>query len=740
MSETTNLKLFKHDEPLETNTNTFDIDKSMNQNWDKIDSFAGSVNSKISELESNIESLEERTTNLETKVDKHDTDIKDLQSKSQELEEDSQAFRDFLSNITPQGEAQGKTIKVTDSARLPCEITIVPNNEQETSEASANTLDLTKLEVVSTYECTVDSKKENEITITSTNNSGASYVRFKTKLKAGTWYVKSTYEKISDTDIDTTGKITAQKVSDWSFVFGTSKTVNNANFTLEEDTEIYVTFNIKGTADISTDIITARFYNLMFSKENIDYTPFVPQKPSFEYPSEIETIGNNINVFNDINYKGTKVTSASDMTNKPYSEISLESNQYYVARIHFEDGTYATGNNFMLYGYSESKQQITTIPNGTAKLHSNATEIKYAKIGANTTGASAYQNKVIKGVKIEKVSNSTGVATAYSNYENGSINLKIQNKNIAPINETDWELTENNTIKNKARNEGKRITELNLKKGQTLKTSFKLISKPAKSSSFVGYINSNSTTETNLSFGSFQTYSLDTIYTRTFTATEDCLVYLILWGNADSETFEFQFWIELDDATDYIVHEEQNYELDIQQEMLAGDKIDLKNNKEIHHFGFIDTYQKNDIKVTEVQSSGEYKRYSCHLKATDRKLKETLKIFCTHLEYAGSRWNDVEGICGWENGTNFCIVTTDENLNTADKLKTFLISNHVKLYYELATPTELDLTETQKKQLKEIEKAYTYKGTTNISTDSVATIDLKYSKDIETLLAVTEEE
>ena len=174
--------------------------------------------------------------------------------------------------------------------------------------------------------------------------------------------------------------------------------------------------------------------------------------------------------------------------------------------------------------------------------------------------------------------------------------------------------------------------------------------------------------------------------------------------------------------------------------MLAGDKIDLKNDKEIHHFGFIDTYQMNDINVTEVQSSGEYKRYSCHLKATDRKLKETLKIFCTHLEYAGSRWNDVEGICGWENGTNFCIVTTDENLNTADKLKTFLISNHVKLYYELATPTELDLTETQKNQLKEMGKAYTYKGTTNISTDSVAIVDLKYSKDIETLLAVTEEE
>lgn len=610
MSETTNLKLYKHDEPLETNTNAFDIDKSMNQNWDKIDSFAGTVNSKTADIESNIEALEKRTTSLETKVDKHDTDIEDLQSKSQELEEDSQAFRDFLSNIMPQGEAEGEIIKVTDSARLPCEIKIIPNDEQETSEASANILDLTKLELRSSSKCTVDSKSENEITITSTAEAGVSYVRFKIKLKAGTWYFNEAFEILEGNSVADTGKIFGHK-PDWSLAFNTWQASQKVSFTLEEDTELYFSFNVKGSADETTDIIKIRFYNLMFTKENIDYTPFIPQKPSFEYPSEIETVKN-------------------------------------------------------------------------------------------------------------------------------KINLKIQNKNIAPINETDWELTENNTIKNKARNAGLDLTEFDLKKGQTVKVSIKMVSKPSVSTSFSGYV--DGTNVSSFGFNWIHGFNLNQIYTRTYTATEDCRIKYTLWGNANSDIFEFQLWAELDDTTDYIVHEEQNYELDIQQEMLAGDKIDLKNDKEVHHFGFIDTYQKNDIKVTEVQSSGEYKRYSCDLKATDRKLKETLKIFCTHLEYAGSRWNDVEGICGWENGTNFCIVTTDENLNTADKLKTFLISNHVKLYYELATPTELDLTETQKNQLKEMGKAYTYKGTTNISTDSVAIVDLKYSKDIETLLAVTEEE
>ena len=38
MSETTHLKLFKHDNP-ETNKNLFDITKSLNENWNKIDEY-----------------------------------------------------------------------------------------------------------------------------------------------------------------------------------------------------------------------------------------------------------------------------------------------------------------------------------------------------------------------------------------------------------------------------------------------------------------------------------------------------------------------------------------------------------------------------------------------------------------------------------------------------------------------------------------------------------------------------
>ena len=50
MSETTNLKLKKHDN-VTTNTNQFDVENYMNGNWDKLDEFAGQVNGKTAELQ-----------------------------------------------------------------------------------------------------------------------------------------------------------------------------------------------------------------------------------------------------------------------------------------------------------------------------------------------------------------------------------------------------------------------------------------------------------------------------------------------------------------------------------------------------------------------------------------------------------------------------------------------------------------------------------------------------------------
>ena len=53
MSNTTNLNLFKHDNP-STNTNPFNIESALNENWDKIDTYAGNTNTAISTINNNL--------------------------------------------------------------------------------------------------------------------------------------------------------------------------------------------------------------------------------------------------------------------------------------------------------------------------------------------------------------------------------------------------------------------------------------------------------------------------------------------------------------------------------------------------------------------------------------------------------------------------------------------------------------------------------------------------------------
>lgn len=155
------------------------------------------------------------------------------------------------------------------SLDYPAPIQTVKDSVKVTS-CNANVLDLTTLTAVNTIECTTENKKENEITLTSTNKTGASYVRFKGKVKAGTWYVKKEFEVLSGTGTNYTGRVFIQD-ADWNNVLVLNKNLKEGSFTLEEDKELYITLIAKETTDTSTEVIKIRFYNLMISKDDVDF-------------------------------------------------------------------------------------------------------------------------------------------------------------------------------------------------------------------------------------------------------------------------------------------------------------------------------------------------------------------------------------------------------------------------------------------------------------------------------------
>lgn len=121
------------------------------------------------------------------------------------------------------------------------------------------------------------------------------------------------------------------------------------------------------------------------------------------------------------------------------------------------------------------------------------------------------------------------------------------------------------------------------------------MSKPTASTSFSFYKNETGTFEHSETFGfaNINTFSLNQVYTKTYTATRDCTLRYILWGNANADIFEFQFWAELAETTDYEVHKEESVTIPVQQEMLSGDYFDEKTKEEAHIWG------KNVLNGTE---------------------------------------------------------------------------------------------------------------------------------------------
>lgn len=74
MSETANLKLFKNDNPT-TNTKKFDVEKSLNENWDKLDENAGNVNEKTKKLEETDSAIQADITKLKETTKQNATEI-----------------------------------------------------------------------------------------------------------------------------------------------------------------------------------------------------------------------------------------------------------------------------------------------------------------------------------------------------------------------------------------------------------------------------------------------------------------------------------------------------------------------------------------------------------------------------------------------------------------------------------------------------------------------------------------
>ena len=321
-----------------------------------------------------------------------------------------------------------------------------------------------------------------------------------------------------------------------------------------------------------------------------------------------------------------------------------------------------------------------------------------------------------------------------------NVNEVVCNKNILKILGLGerWEYTEKG-IKNLYANPGIKISQLNLKKGQTVEIGFLLLSKVNNDISFVNFVNDK--TGAIASFANIQNYNVNTVYKKKYTATDDCTIKTVLYGNVNEEIFEFQLWAEYNQiSSTYIKYQEQTITMPVQQEMLQGDYFDFENEKEVHKWNLL-SFTGNEAwsllsGATSVFLLGNVsgQTYGGHNFS-----------MCTHFKYD----TRVGGMANLQDETfamqyeYSALYVKCNKFTTVEEWKAYLKSQYengtpIKLAYITANITELSFTDEQKVVAKKIkETLHTYKNITHIySTDETGPImNVEYAKDLNTTIS-----
>lgn len=315
MSQTTNLKLFKHDNP-STNENQFDVESALNQNWDKIDTAYGNLNiNKVDKVEGKGLSTNDFTDELKTKLEGlnnyNDTEIKkdieDIKSKQIIQNTKLEEIDDNQIHLTSE---KASNINVQDASGQNGSIDVFGISKQETR-SGKNLL-------------------ENEITYAS--SSGVSYV----KNNDGSVVVNGTANPRSSIILNTMSVLRLKANTQYrltgcpangsnsTYMIATNvagvnthyDTGNGVNFSFEEDTEVYIEIKIAAGTTISNLI----FYPMVRLANNGDDTyEQYGAMPSPRFISDIENVSGDIdittsnkNLFNFNNLENTNIITVNE--------------------------------------------------------------------------------------------------------------------------------------------------------------------------------------------------------------------------------------------------------------------------------------------------------------------------------------------------------------------------------------------------------------------------------------------
>ena len=584
---------------------------------------------------------------------------------------------------------------------------------------------------------------------------------------------KNLYNKDTDTkgwvysNTGILGASTVWNTSDWIEVTPnakyciSNKTTGTSNIFISEfdSDKNFITRNTTNpfTASATTKYIRLSYkndlgmYEIQLEKGNTKttYEPYTGSKPSPspDYPQEIEAVGDNVQLLDNplvdgsangiswiINDDGTMIIDGTTTAN-----TSIFTNNFYINAKEGETVTLsATGlTNVFNVGYKNfpTGKNIFVItknnPINTKTL--TADDLKNANLfHMYIQSGKTFNNQVVK-IKLEKGTK----ATLYSPYGQGSVKVIKQNKNLLNKNLLDrnesysygtvgvvpqpWRgLKNRGTLSPKNAIKIKPNTNYVVTVPAGIRFGVAQLESDLKSLGDTGWLLSTKSpytlvTQPNAQYIGFNFGKDDN---SDFTDSE--------WDNFVNGHLQFE---EGSVATNFVEHREEAYLLPVQQEMLEGDYID---STEHHEWGKITITGTENSWIENAVTKG---------------------LFQITLDNVSSNLNEIEAISNYYQGkTGNKIINSDNSVGTYTNsriffthkkfannlagLKAWLKSkydegNPVIIYYKLATPVDLELTDEQKKTIAQINDSKTYIGQNNIYSD--ADIQITYPQSYESI-------
>lgn len=466
--------------------------------------------------------------------------------------------------------------------------------------------------------------------------------------------------------------------------------------------------------------------------------------PSTDYPSEIKTVGSNVQLFDKDNVnKLNGVPDVSSITSNTVAKsfyVQAKPNTTYTVSRKIIGSRFVVGTTANIPKIGETIIDRKVNNEGSSITLTTSKNVNYLVV-YYLYNSSENEEEILDNIKIEKGS----VATPWSAYRTGSAEMDVANENLFNKNNT------NNFLNGLGPDNSGKIQAVSTNTSGSnyivtiivpcLPNSTYIISRYIEGKTFFVYESSKKDLKIgdNINFLK-RNDNTSIINERVTTSTNAKYLLVKIYNTYATEQNTYNDLIsnvqviKSSTISQFKEHTSQTAIMPVQQEMLQGDYIE---DVEHHEWGkYIFTGKET---IENIGKSGDitfFKTSLSNLSDFNYIDDNTVNYMCTHFKAikVADRFQNNTFFINIEKKVSLC----SQEITTIDALKAYLKARYdandpVVIYYKLANAIDLELTEAQKAVREQ--KLHTYKNITNINlSDELASIDVTYKKDLDTIL------